>query len=484
MTRKAQIWLVCALLALLVGAGLWFAFSRPSGEDVSLAPQVSAPALFEAVPSDAAMVFCFRDLRDAVKLFSNPRTLLRPLLGDNAAFFKFIDTAKDSLSLKARPTVISVHYSGSLSPLMVVDCGHSQDTSSFTASVLERAASLGLYASLKGVDGTQVLILSPSQTIALASERHLDTGVSVLEDSYFKALAGKTGSSDALFVNHSYIDNIATVLFRRPAYKSAFFLSRAAEWTALKIGGGGAELAGWSETASPSQYADLVSKIPDSRMLYSRVLPGDCVWAVALGVPDYQGFLKDRARWLDANQSLQAYGNERDALSKSSGTDPEEWFASLGVREVVKGVRIGDNGEHLELVFVRVSKPSAFRDGVACQDFPALVFGDGFKAGSGAVARMKGDWLWIGDEAAIASFGAALDEAGPLVLPSRNSKLESGAVAVYFSPSACAPYLKDRLKPAMEKSVRSFNGDSERTAILMDLWSGGVLVDFFNIEKK
>ena len=204
MSKKAVILCVCAVVLLLAGIGVGLLVLYPDGGKKSSAVQSSElPALLEAIPSDVAALFCFRDMRKGFGAVSDRSNMLRSLIGDNAAFSKFISTGRDSLSLKSRPMALAVYYSGSLSPLLLLDGGHARDTSSFVRSVTGYAASLGLYATLSELGERNLLVISPSETVANASVRNVAAGTSVLDDPAFAAIAGKCSACDWLFVSHN-----------------------------------------------------------------------------------------------------------------------------------------------------------------------------------------------------------------------------------------------------------------------------------------
>ena len=119
--RKSTIYILIALVAVLV-AGIAVAVkSLYSGSDknktaVDTGQFIERHELIEAVPSDAAIVFCVKNFGRALDM-----------LGDSTALFgkitsgKFDKLARESFDgLRKDPAIISVHYSKDMPPLLVV----------------------------------------------------------------------------------------------------------------------------------------------------------------------------------------------------------------------------------------------------------------------------------------------------------------------------------------------------------------------------
>ena len=203
-SKKSLVICICISLLLLAGIGIGVMklySDRPgSGESES----VSHATLLRSVPSDAALVFCFRNARTAVTTLDDRTKCFHALLGGNVPFGRFVSSLQDSVALKPVPMAVSVHYSETLVPLLILETGAVADTSEFERSVLDYALSCALQASLhKGTESGYVLV-SPSGTLVESSCRHLDSGSSILDDPYFEELAGRlTAANRRLRVQNS-----------------------------------------------------------------------------------------------------------------------------------------------------------------------------------------------------------------------------------------------------------------------------------------
>ena len=149
MSKKSLI--ICICIALLLLAGICFGvFKLYSDKPAAAEPveAVSHSALLKAVPADAAVVFCFQNAKSGVTVLDDRTKLFRSLPGGHPAFGKWVATLPDSVSLKAQPMAVSVHYSETLVPLMILETGHVQDTIEYERSLLDYAAVCGLQSAL------------------------------------------------------------------------------------------------------------------------------------------------------------------------------------------------------------------------------------------------------------------------------------------------------------------------------------------------
>ena len=196
MSKKSLIICLCILLALVAAicVGVKMLYSgKPQPSEGERA--VSHAVVLQAVPSDAALVFCFQNARSGVSMLDDRTMLFHSLLGGNAAFGRFVATLPDSVALKAQPMAVSVHGSETLLPLMILDAGHAQDTTDLKRDILDYAERCGLQAALKDAGAAGFVLVSPSRTLVESSCRHLDTGTSVLDDPYFGPPAFLPGTS-------------------------------------------------------------------------------------------------------------------------------------------------------------------------------------------------------------------------------------------------------------------------------------------------
>ena len=476
MSKKGIIICVCIALLLLaaIGWGVKRLYSGAPAPQAENETAVSHAALLRAVPADAALVFCFQHARSGAVLLDDPSRLFRAFLGGHSAFGKYLASLPDSVGIKSHPMAVSVHYSETLTPLMILETGHAQDTTAYERALLAYAGQCGLQTGLKVDAECAYVLVSPSGTLVESACRHLDTGTSVLDDPYFAELAATLTDRDVVFFCNSYLGKVIAALCQRPLYKHSTFLKGAAEWTGFAIRESDAKhtrMTGATASGrSPGYYAKLLETLPAGEMRFAQAAPANAVTALALALPDFSAYLKAYERWLDASQSLQKFRRACDTLRVRTGADPAQWFAQAGIREVAKVVWLSPAGGETGVVLLRQAKPAkgeAAVESFAYADFPSLVFGNAF-ACDGASCRTDGEWKVIGSEAALAEYATLVEEKGTLqnalsdvsqarLLPAKDAK-----ALFYFSASDATsrfnewfrPLLADRLKASLEGTVR------------------------------
>jgi hypothetical protein len=474
-SKKSLIICLCILLLLIaaIGMGVKMLYSgKPQPSEGEKA--VSHAGILQAVPSDAALVFCFQNAKTGVSLLDDRTKLFHSLVGANPAFGKFVATLPDSAALKAQPMAVSVHYSETLVPLMILDAGPAQDTTELARSVLDYAQRCGLQAELKGGETAGFLLVSPSRTLVESSCRHLDTGTSILDDPYFKDMAAALSSREVVFFSNPDMGRILSSLCLKPLYPYSTFLKGAAEWTGFDIREAGDKrlrMTGATVSGrSPSYYSNLLETLPGGELRFSQVLPANTLSALALSVPDCGAYVKAYEKWLDASQSLQVFRRECEALRADTGEDPVKWFAKEGVCEVVRASWNAPGGTRTGVVLLRSGKAAKGEPAVEAfpfSGFPAVVFGGVF-APAGSFCKTVGEWRILGSEAALAEYDAMMEEKGSLadalsdVSEPRLIPAKGGKAAFYFSASDASgcfgewfrPLLADNLKASLDGVIR------------------------------
>ena len=474
MSKKSLI--ICICIALLLLAGICFGvFKLYSDKPAAVEPveAVSHSALLKAVPADAAVVFCFQNAKSGVTALDDRTKLFRSLPGGHPAFGKWVATLPDSVSLKAQPMAVSVHYSETLVPLMILETGHVQDTSEYERSLLDYAAVCGLQSALVRSENQGLFLASPSATLVESSCRHLESATSVLDDPYFADLAGRLRSREVVFFCNGYMGKLISSLCQRPLYAYSTFLKGAADWTGFEL----RDLSekrlsmrgGTASGRSPAYFANLLSALPGGELRFGQAVPASAVAVTALALPDFTAYVKAYEKWLDASQSLQKFRRLCDTLRAHTGEDPVKWFDKAGVREVAKASWISENGADRGVVLLRMAKSVSVAEGESFPQaaFPAVLFGDVFDAG-GSDCKAAGEWLVLGSGAALAEYDRLLEEKGSLqaalsdVSESRLIPAKGCKALFYFSASDAAaryadwfrPLLADNLKASLEGVIR------------------------------
>ena len=431
---------------------------------------VSHASVLQAVPADAAFVFCFQNARSGIGILGDRSHCLRTLTGGNASFGHFLVTLRDSLSLKTHPMALSVHYSDGMVPLMILETGHGADTTEYESALMDGAQACGLKSALaQGEEGVYLLV-SPSESLVESSARHLVGGTSILDDPGFAELAARRNSHDVLFVAHDYLGKAVAAFCQKPLYPYAPFLRDLAEWTAFDIRQADGKRLLMTGSArcgkSPAQYANLLSGLTGGELRGGQALPAVTETALFLAVPDAEDYLKAYERYLDASQSLSQFRRTCDTLTARTGRDPRTWLKESGVRELVRADWAGTSVVMLRLA--KASKEVVAVEAFPYGAFPAALFGDVFDIGDAVSCLRRGEWLVVGSATALSAYQTLLDGQGSLqevlsqvsqdrLLPGKES-----AAAFYFSVSDAAgrlplwfrPGVADDLKMTLEGVIR------------------------------
>ena len=192
-------------------------------------PEASSSAyaeLLAAVPSDAALVFCLDGSRAAQRLAADSTGVLGAFISPGSpvelrAFLSHVAREK---------TVVSLHNSGALVPLVVASFPHADSAS--LAPVVALAASAGLKTACDG----GLLLASRSETLVGTARRHLSDGYSILQSEGFSEALSSARDGNAVLVNGSYAAKIYQV-FAAPARRShASAAGNMARWLSFGIG--------------------------------------------------------------------------------------------------------------------------------------------------------------------------------------------------------------------------------------------------------
>jgi len=467
-SKKSLIICICVALLLLgaicVGVKKLYS-SKPAADGKG--EHFSHAELLQAVPSDAALVFCFDNARTGLAMLDDRSQVFHSLLGGNVPFGRFAATVRDSVAFKAHAMAVSVHYSETLVPLMIVKTTHASDTTGFERELLAYAQSCGLQTALKKGEEYGFVLLSPSETLVESSSRHLDGRTSILDDPYFSDLASQLSAREVLFLSHSYMGKLISSLCQKPLYPYSTFLKGAAEWTGFDIRESGQKrlrMTGRSTSGrSPGYYANLLAALPAGESRFARLAPARTMTALALSLPDFDAYVKAYEKWLDASQSLQKFRRSCDTLKAHTGEDPVKWFARSGIREIAKVSWLSSEGKELSLLLMRMSGNAGNGSGSQAfpyEAFPALVFGDAFRS-PGKVSRVQDDWLCVGSESALADWESLLEERGSLqtvlddVSESRMIPAKGVKALAYFSVSDAQPRFSEWFRPLLSDNLQS-----------------------------
>ena len=383
MNKNALISCIAALAVLVavVATAVFFLYTDGgnSGKKAVVTPR-SEYKLLSAVPSDAAMLMCFSKTSEAIATLNDSTQVFGVLLTDACnqkhPFLDFVKLCKgQSLGdLRSGNAVVSLHYSGTMEPLMIISAGSvPADTTSDIRRVMALADSAKLHTSLVDCSSlvssssklhkSALLLVSPSNTLLTAVERHLEGGMSVLDKESFPQAAAAAGGSDALFFSHDYASKIFPTFLQKQYSSYSSFFSRFADWTVLAISGNNTRkfsMRGSSVSSDNAQgsFVTVFSGSDAGETLFANVAPAATVFAVSLSVGDVSDYSDSYRKYLDAAGKLDRFNSVSKSLKDSLGVSPLQWAEKLAVKEVAIANILAD-GASVPVSFVRVGKENA-----------------------------------------------------------------------------------------------------------------------------
>ena len=366
--------------------------------------------LIEAVPSDAAIVFCMKDFGRACDLLGDTVAVFRELTSG-----KFDFLAEESFGdLRRAPAIISIHYSKDMPPLLVVKTGHEGSDSTFTGgSRLQAAAdTAGLFTKVNG----DLLLISSSETIINSSIRHMSEGHSILEASGFREIASTTAGSDIIFASNSYTDNILETYFARKFRKRSSFFKELAGWTAFSIHKHSpTEVAMTGDLLYGSDHAyymNVLRHAGTGSVGVADVVPAETDFIIDLPIGNISSYLKAYRNYLDAKTRLDKYESTLSRQKKETGKSAEDWAKSLDLKEVaVINLHLGDRLRQLLLI-----RPGNRKGGNGVFDFSpnagfiSTLFGEIFTGEDETDATVVKGWIVAGAKDCVEEYSNLLGE--------------------------------------------------------------------------
>ena len=403
MDRKGIIISVTAIALMLLGIGIALGHLFP-GEGTRRGRSVDGiPSRFEileAVPNDAALVFCFDGSRSSVRHLSDTSGFLRAFIAPDGSrsLERFIE------EMSSREFVVSLHNSGALVPLYVARCQHA-DTSKLSP-VLSLAGEAGLKA--RFVPEKELLLASRSETLVSTSARHLDGGFSILGTKGLPEALSMAGDYPLALVNHlgarKLIQTYMAPSFRRFADQFSHF----AHWSVMSLGtlgGDSFRLEGRSYfTDDANLYLNVLKAGTSARDAaeFQEILPPETAYAVSLGF-DADTYFAQRRHFLDARGRLDAYKAENQSKKDSLGRTPEQVAAALGINAVVVA-GLGSGETTSDVLLFHSQKKFPGKGEIVPYMTPglsALVFGEIFSVPEESFTMDMGQWRAIGPKSAL-----------------------------------------------------------------------------------
>lgn len=424
MSRKTLISLIISAIVLI--AGISVAVSRLYSSD---APEKAAVEsghflenhpLVKAIPSDAAMVLCFKDFRRAAEYLGDSISIYRKLASDR---FKFISEASFP-SLRKCPATMSVHYSKDIPPLFVIKCPEgavkeavdttaAADTSADVKRLFLMAKEEGLVSCIE----QGMILISTSETVITSSARHIREGHSVLEANGFTQAAASAHSEEAIFVNNAYMGKLMEVFAGKKHQKHSTFFKENALWTVFETGHRSSKEKTFRGSIlygeDPACYFNILEET-SSESTVAEAVPAHTAFVASLPVKDIKEYLKAWRSYLDAKVRLDTYDAGLEDQTRTAGKSAEDWARAFDIKEVaVVGADLADSYRQVLLVKSGHKKHQA-DSSWNFQGFVSTLFGGIFSVTEEETAQMNGQWLVIGSKSDVKEYSDKLVEEGSL----------------------------------------------------------------------
>lgn len=329
MSRRTLIFCLAAIAVLILGTGAAVAFLYSGfDEGGAVVEKVSGEgkhSLLCAVPSDAVLVGSFDNVHKA-------------------------RITVDGVELPDVPVTVSMHYSGRLMPLYVLDMSRRQED---VQSLVDAAQEKNLFAASH--EGN--VLISESETLLRSSLRHISRNVSILETQGFTDALSAAGGRDAVFVSNRHSGRIlSSILVRKLAARAPFFESLA-DWTVLlteKSGSDGLRMKGICLfDGNDSEFMTALKKSSQDVSEVASVLPSYTLFAASLPFKDVQSYMSAYQAYIDSRQELQRFQASQKELGARLGITPDAFFRTLGTREVATASFVlGSKIERVNLIKV------------------------------------------------------------------------------------------------------------------------------------
>lgn len=461
MNKKTLTILTAAAVVLLAGIAWAVAklYSKPSDYDgmTRTPPFIENNRLVKAVPSDAAIVFCFKNFGRACEILGDSLSVFGEL-----AAGKFSEIAALRLgSLKKAPAIMSIHYSKDLPPLMIIEAGKAvADSTLEFRTLLAAADSSGLLTRING----ELILISTSQTVINSSVRHLEEGHSILEANGFTEITYSAEGDDVLFLSNAYTDNLMEAFFSNRLRKSRDFIRNLSDWTAFSLTRRSASGVGMRGSllysGDPWYFLNVLGHTGQSEIRIAEIAPYGSDFIIGLPIGSIDSYIKAYRNYLDSRSRLDKYESTLTGQRKEFKQDAEGWAKTLDIKEIgLIDFHLGDNLRQILAVRPGVRCQAKDVSGMKCGGFVSSLFGNIFKAEDESACALVNGWIVIGAADCIAEYSKSgflkenlasrLASEGLDRIPQKNGK-----AWIYYSPCEDLNLLDATFSPAMARKLR------------------------------
>ena len=405
MSRKSLILCISALAVLLLGLGVAIAFlysgTGNSSDRKGAASFDGARSCLSAVPSDAVLVSSFDNVGSACKGilsgFGFPSSLSAMIEDGSLA------------SLRKCSMAVSLHYTGRIHALYVMDLGRASD-----ATVVELEA----FVRDSGMHSSRVedfIAVSGSETLVRSAVRHCEKNVSIADAPGFEEALEMVEGGDVVLVSNLHAQKLMSSMFASSVVRHSSFVERMADWMAFNVtsdSGLPVSMAGSIlYEGEPDEFMTVFDDCKPSVSEVGEVLPSYTLSVVSLPLRNINGYIGAYKSFMDSRQALQKFNARQKALEASAGVSPEEFFRLLDVKELASATLVlGSKVEKINLIRSGCRDAGLISKGGdvswAYPSFISSVFGQFFALADESCYTRIDDWIITGSKAAVEAFSS------------------------------------------------------------------------------
>lgn len=436
MSRRTLIFCFSALAAmvLMIMAAVAFLYN----DDTEHAPADARYSLAYAIPSNAVMV----GFLDEASSVSSTLFASFDFLDKLALFF----SSGNAASIASNPMAMSVHYSGSLTPLYVFDAGEASELASKDAeNLMDYARQHGFeteyvncpaLAPGSALSSRSLVIFARTKAQLSICTNHLREGMSLMDADGFADVVNNA-EGDVIFIPFSS----AKVLFEK-AVSRKYFRSRFKEKASAEYSAAASffsSFAGWAtlnldddksfecvhDYISGSDYVSVLNHAAPSVSSLSSMLPSYTYFALTLPMSDASEYLSAYSSYLESSKMKVSNHEWQEKLRIKAGLSPLRLVDRLGVTEVASAsFMCGEKLERVNLLKIdypdtvllrgtsdKVFGPAPQTRPFAFADHIASVFGKYFRLQDESYFAYLDGWLVTGSHTAVEEYasGRALE---------------------------------------------------------------------------
>ena len=473
--KTLYIFLSVALVFLLgIAAAVFFLYKGDSGRrtPVRVRGDVTAQLpLLKAVPSDAVAILCLDNIQNGTALLTDGTKAFSALISDGrkdscATFVRKLAADVESgrlAALRPEPVALSLHYSGSLAPLLLIGMPSVvSDSTDMVVYVRNLAGECGLSSAYHSSDETKMLLVSASETLVNSSLRHQSEGLSILANKDFVACLEGAEGRNVLFLSNVNSGKLLPGFFQRAVSRRSDFFKTVASWTVMSLNTVNEKSFSAKGFLSSGRASDTFAGVFSTAKMetpgFAKAVPSGTVFAVSIPMADQADYLEAYRKYLDACSKLGPNESAIAALGRSAGTNPDSWAKSLSIKEAAKAEwRTGD--DTYQALFVRVGRKdyslifkglevsgekdySISAQPYAFGGFASALFGSFFSLPDESFFAFTGEWLVSGSREAVTDYALRYESGDVLqALLSDTSAAPSAlsrdcSMAAYFSAGA------------------------------------------------